>query len=55
MDTPKEYRQRAADCLKLADEAPEAYVKAALIEHAAELVQAADLIERGTRARCAGR
>ncbi len=46
MKTPKEYRQQAADCLKLADEASDAYAKAALMELAAEFRKAADAAER---------
>jgi len=36
MNTPKEYRQRAADCLKLASEAQEIYAPAALTDLATE-------------------
>jgi len=32
MSTPKEYRQRAADCLKLTSEAKEVYARAALTD-----------------------
>ena len=46
MNTPKEYRQQAADCLKLAGEAHEAYARAALTDLADELRETADKIER---------
>ena len=46
MNTPKEYRQQAADCLKLAGEAHEAYVRAALTDLANELRETADEVER---------
>jgi hypothetical protein len=36
MPTAKEYRQQAEECLKLAEEAEELYVKTALIELAAD-------------------
>ena len=36
MDTPREYRQRAADCFRLANEASDVYVEAALTELAIE-------------------
>ncbi len=49
MDTRKEYRQRADDCLKLANEANQAYAKAALTELAAEFRKAADIVERRIR------
>jgi hypothetical protein len=37
MPTPKEYRQQAEDCMNLASEAEELYVRTALIEMAADL------------------
>ena len=37
MPTPKEYRQQAQACLRLAREAKEAYVRTALVELAREL------------------
>ena len=46
MKTPEEYRQHAADCLKLADESGEAYAKAALMELAAEFRKAADAVKQ---------
>jgi hypothetical protein len=49
MNTPKEYRQQAADCLKLAGEAHEAYARAALTDLADELRETADKIERVKR------
>jgi hypothetical protein len=45
MDTAREYRQRAAVCLRLAHESPDAYVKIALTELAAELSSMADTAE----------
>ncbi len=46
MKSPRVYRERASDCLKLAREANNAYAKAALTELAAEFSQAADTIEQ---------
>ena len=46
MNTPRAYKRNAADCLKLAGEANDAYVKAALTEFAAEFSEAADTIEQ---------
>jgi hypothetical protein len=46
MNTPKEYRQQAADCLKLAGEAHEAYARDALADLATEFLETADKIER---------
>jgi hypothetical protein len=37
LPTPKEYRQQAQACLRLAREAKEAYVRTALVELAREL------------------
>jgi hypothetical protein len=45
MDTAREYRQRAADCLQLANEASDAYVKVALTELASEFRGMADTAE----------
>lgn len=45
MDTAREYRQRAAVCLRLAHESREAYVKVALTELANELNGMADTVE----------
>jgi hypothetical protein len=46
MNTPEEYRQQAADCLRLAGEADQAYVRAALTDLAHELRETADEVER---------
>ena len=46
MNTPKEYRQQAADCLKLASETTQAYAKAALAKLASEFRETADKIEQ---------
>jgi hypothetical protein len=45
MPTPTEYRQHAEECLKLAKEAEEFYVKTALIELADEFKAQAKKIE----------
>jgi hypothetical protein len=45
MDTSREYRQRAAICLQLANEANDVYVKAALAELAAEFREMAEAME----------
>jgi hypothetical protein len=45
MDTVGEYRQRAATCLRLANESRDAYVKVALTELAIELSSMADSVE----------
>jgi hypothetical protein len=45
MDTEGEYRQRAATCLRLANESRDAYVKVALTELAIELSSMADSVE----------
>jgi hypothetical protein len=42
LPTPVEYHQRAKECLQLAGEAEEFFVKAALIELAAEFEQMAE-------------
>ena len=41
------YRQKAGDCLKLAAEANDVYVRTAMTELAAEFHDTADKIERG--------
>ena len=55
MDTPKQYRQQAADCLKLAGESHEAYARAALADLANEFRETADQIERRAKREQAGR
>ena len=45
MTTPKEYRLRAKECLQLANEASEIYVKVALVELATEFRKMADCME----------
>jgi hypothetical protein len=55
MNTPKQYRQQAADCLKLAGEAHEAYARAALADLADELRETADEVERRAKREQAGR
>jgi len=45
MASPKEYRQRAEECLQLANEATEIYVKVALAELATEFQKMADDLE----------
>lgn len=45
MDTAMEYRQRAENCLQLANEASDAYVKVALTELASEFRGMADTAE----------
>ncbi len=46
MPTPKEYRQRADECLELTKEPNEWYVKTALLELAAEFQMRAEKLER---------
>jgi hypothetical protein len=46
MPTPKEYRQRAHECLELTDEANQWYVKTALLQLAAEFQKRAERLER---------
>ena len=46
MVTPKEHWQHAAECLELAKEAKEFFVKSALTELAAECNKLADQMER---------
>jgi hypothetical protein len=53
MDTSREYRQRAALCLQLANEARDAYVRSALIELAIEFRQMAEAMERRENSRAA--
>jgi hypothetical protein len=45
MDTAREYRQRAAVCLQLANESRDAYVRVALTELASDLSSMADTAE----------
>jgi hypothetical protein len=45
MDTAREYRQRAAVCLRLANESRDAYVREALTELASDLSSMADTAE----------
>ena len=47
MATSKEYRQRAQECLQLANEATEVYVRVALAELAAEFQKTAEEMEAG--------
>ena len=47
MATSKEYRQRADECLQLANEATEVYVRVALAELAAEFQKTAEEMESG--------
>ena len=52
MPTPKEYRQRAHECLELASEANEWYVNTALLKMAAEFrLRAAKLEQAETENR----
>jgi hypothetical protein len=46
MPTPREYRQQAEDCMSLAREAEELYVKNALVEMAADFTELAEKLER---------
>ena len=46
MSSPKEYRQRAEECLQLANEATDIYVRVALSELATEFQTTADAMER---------
>jgi hypothetical protein len=48
MPTSKEYRQQAEDCMNLASEAEELYVKTALTEMAADLEGLAEKLEQRT-------
>jgi hypothetical protein len=52
MPTSKEYRRQAEDCMNLASEAEELYVKTALTEMAADFKGLAEKLEQRT-ARCA--
>jgi hypothetical protein len=45
MLTPKECRQRAEECLKLANETRQAYARVALLELAAEFHEIAEKLE----------
>jgi hypothetical protein len=55
MNTPKQYRQQAADCLKLAGETDQAYARAALADLADELRETADKVEGRAKREQAGR
>ena len=46
MPTPREYRQQAEDCMILAGDTDIVYVKAALIEMAADFTETAEKLER---------
>jgi hypothetical protein len=48
MPTPKECRQHAEECLKLAKGTPQIYARQALLELAAEFRQIAEELERRT-------
>jgi hypothetical protein len=50
MPTAKEYRHQAVECLELAEQAEQLYVKEALLELAAEFRLMADTLEREQRA-----
>src|SRR6266700_6199103 len=49
MPTPKECRQHAEECLKLANETTQLYARLALLELAAEFREIADELERRSR------
>ena len=51
MPTPKEYRVRARECLELTDEAKQWYVKAALLQLAAEFQRRAERLEDSNESR----
>jgi hypothetical protein len=51
MPTPKEYRQRADECLELTKQPNEWYVKTVLLELAAEFQKRAHMLERTERTR----
>ena len=55
MNTPKQFRQQAVDCLKLAGETHEAYARAALTDLANEFRETADKVERREKREQAGR
>lgn len=46
METSRQYRQQAADCLQLASEASDAYVKISLMELATEFRHRAEAVEQ---------
>jgi hypothetical protein len=46
METSRQYRQQAADCLQLANEASDAYVKVSLTELATEFRHRAEAVEQ---------
>jgi hypothetical protein len=48
MPTPKLYRRQAEDCVELANEATELYVKTALLELATEFRESAERLEHRT-------
>jgi hypothetical protein len=50
MLTAKQYRFQAVECLELAQQAEEIYVRTALSEMAAEFQKMAELLERRERA-----
>ncbi|TMJ94727.1 MAG: hypothetical protein E6G77_22180 [Alphaproteobacteria bacterium] len=49
MPTPKECRQHAEECVKLANETPQIYARLALLELAAEFRDVADELEGRSR------
>jgi hypothetical protein len=55
MPTPKECRQHAAECLKLAKETPQIYARLALRELAAEFREVAAELERRSHSSHANR
>ena len=50
MATSKQYRFQAVECLQLAEQAHEFYVRAALLELAAEFQEMADFLDQQERA-----
>jgi hypothetical protein len=55
MPTPKECRQHAEECLRLASETTQIYARLALLELAAEFRKIADELERRSHSSHAGR
>jgi hypothetical protein len=51
MPTPNDYREQAAECLELTNEANEWYVKKALLELAVEFRRRAEKLERANQVR----
>ena len=49
MPTPKECRQNAGECLRLARESTQIYAKEALLELAAEFLEVAEKLQRRRR------